>query len=47
MSSLVLARRPTAALVTTLGLAGLAWVVALREMDGMDMGYATELGSAT
>jgi predicted metal-binding membrane protein len=46
MSGLVLARRPTVALATTLGLAGLAWVVALREMDGMDMGYATELGSA-
>jgi predicted metal-binding membrane protein len=46
MSGLVLARRPTVALVTTLGLSGLAWVVALREMDGMDMGYATELGSA-
>jgi predicted metal-binding membrane protein len=37
----------TAALVTTLGLAAVAWVVALRQMDGMDMGYATELGSAT
>jgi predicted metal-binding membrane protein len=30
----------------TLGLAALAWVVALRQMGGMDMGYATELGSA-
>jgi predicted metal-binding membrane protein len=36
----------TGALVTTLGLAGLAWLIALHEMDGMDMGYATELGSA-
>ncbi len=46
MSSLALARRSTGALAITLGLAALAWVVALREMDGMDMGYATELGSA-
>jgi predicted metal-binding membrane protein len=46
MSGLVLTRRPAGALVTTLGLSALAWVVALREMDGMDMGYATELGSA-
>jgi predicted metal-binding membrane protein len=46
MSGLVLSRRPAGALVTTLGLSALAWVVALREMDGMDMGYATELGSA-
>jgi predicted metal-binding membrane protein len=37
----------TAALAATLGLAALAWVVALRQMDGMDMGYATELGPAT
>ena len=37
----------TAALVTTLGLAAVAWLLALRQMDGMDMGYATELGSAT
>jgi predicted metal-binding membrane protein len=36
----------TGALAATLGLAGLAWLVALHEMDGMDMGYATELGSA-
>jgi predicted metal-binding membrane protein len=36
----------TGALVTTLGLAVLAWLIALHEMDGMDMGYATELGSA-
>jgi predicted metal-binding membrane protein len=46
MSSLALSRRPTGALLTTLGLAGLAWLIALHEMDGMDMGYATELGSA-
>jgi predicted metal-binding membrane protein len=30
-----------------LGLAAVAWLIALRDMDGMDMGYATELGSAT
>jgi predicted metal-binding membrane protein len=28
-----------------LGLAAASWVVALRQMDGMDMGVATELGS--
>jgi NAD(P)-dependent dehydrogenase (short-subunit alcohol dehydrogenase family) len=37
---------PTAAaLAATLGLAAAAWVVAVRQMDGMDMGVATELGS--
>jgi predicted metal-binding membrane protein len=30
-----------------LALAALAWIVSLHEMSGMDMGYATELGSAT
>src|SRR5438128_5792185 len=34
-----------AALTATLGLAAASWVVAVREMDGMDMGVATELGS--
>ena len=34
-----------AALTTTLGLAAAAWVVAVRQMDGMDMGVATQLGS--
>jgi predicted metal-binding membrane protein len=29
----------------TLGLAGASWIVAVRQMDGMDMGAATELGS--
>jgi hypothetical protein len=28
-----------------LALAAAAWVVAVRQMDGMDMGVATELGS--
>jgi predicted metal-binding membrane protein len=36
---------PAAALVGTLGLAAAGWVVAVRRMDGMDMGVATELGS--
>jgi predicted metal-binding membrane protein len=35
----------TAALTATLGLAAAAWVVAVRQMDGMDMGVATRLGS--
>jgi len=33
------------ALAATLGLAAAAWIVALRLMNGMDMGVATELGS--
>ncbi len=33
------------ALTGTLGLAGAAWVVAVRQMSGMDMGVATRLGS--
>jgi predicted metal-binding membrane protein len=32
-------------LTATLGLAAAAWVVAVRQMDGMDMGVATGLGS--
>ena len=34
-----------AALTVTLGLAAVAWVVAVRQMSGMDMGVATRLGS--
>ena len=34
-----------AALTATLGLAAASWVVAVRQMDGMDMGVATRLGS--
>jgi predicted metal-binding membrane protein len=34
-----------AALMATLGLAAASWVVALRQMNGMDMGVATPLGS--
>ena len=33
------------ALTATLGLAAASWVVAIRQMDGMDMGVATPLGS--
>jgi predicted metal-binding membrane protein len=39
------ATRTTAAALTMLGLAGASWVVAVVQMDGMDMGVATELGS--
>jgi predicted metal-binding membrane protein len=35
----------TAALTATLGLAAACWVIAVRQMNGMDMGVATELGS--
>ena len=31
--------------IATLGVAAVAWVVTLRQMNGMDMGGATELGS--
>jgi len=34
-----------AVLMATLGLAAASWVVALRQMNGMDMGVATQLGS--
>ena len=34
-----------AALTGTLGLAAASWVVAVRQMHGMDMGVATRLGS--
>jgi predicted metal-binding membrane protein len=36
-----------AALAATLVLAAAAWVVAVRQMEGMNMGVATELGSFT
>jgi predicted metal-binding membrane protein len=35
----------TAALAATAGLAAAAWVIAVRQMHGMDMGAATRLGS--
>ena len=34
-----------AALAATLGLAAACWVIAVRQMNGMDMGTATQLGS--
>src|SRR5580700_10760799 len=34
-----------AALTATLGLAAASWVVVVRQMNGMDMGVATRLGS--
>jgi predicted metal-binding membrane protein len=34
-----------AGLMVTLGIAGASWVVAIRQMTGMDMGVATRLGS--
>jgi predicted metal-binding membrane protein len=34
-----------AALMATLGVAAASWVVAVRQMNGMDMGVATQLGS--
>jgi predicted metal-binding membrane protein len=34
-----------AALAVTLGVAAASWVVAVRQMSGMDMGVATQLGS--
>jgi predicted metal-binding membrane protein len=39
------AKLQRAALTTTLALAAAAWVVAVRQMHGMNMGVATELGS--
>jgi len=39
------AYRTGAPLTATLGLAALAWVVTVRQMHGMDMGVATQLGS--
>ena len=39
------AYRTGAPLAATLGLAAAAWVITVRQMRGMDMGVATELGS--
>src|SRR5258706_15375567 len=39
------AYRTGAPLAATLGLSALAWVVTVRQMHGMDMGVATQLGS--
>jgi predicted metal-binding membrane protein len=38
-------RDAAAVLAATLGLAAAAWLVAVRQMNGMDMGVATQLGS--
>jgi hypothetical protein len=43
--STTMASGRTAALAVTLGLAAASWVVAVRQMNGMDMSVATELGS--
>jgi hypothetical protein len=37
--------KTTVALAGTLVFAGACWVVAVRQMSGMDMGASTELGS--
>ena len=37
--------RSAVALTATLGLAAACWVIALRQMSGMDMGVSTQLGS--
>jgi predicted metal-binding membrane protein len=37
--------RSRQAALATLGVAAASWLVAVREMDGMDMGVATDLGS--
>jgi len=42
---MTVAYRTVAPLAATLGLAALAWVVTVRQMRGMDMGVATQLGS--
>src|SRR5260370_3885542 len=39
------APRAAAALAATLGLSAAAWVVTVRQMQGLDMGVATPLGS--
>ncbi len=39
------AAAPAATLTATLGLAAACWVVAVRQMSGMDMGVATRLGT--
>ncbi len=40
-----LVRTKAAALATTLGVAAGCWILAVRQMNGMDMGVATQLGS--
>ena len=43
--NMTVAYRTRTALAVTLGLAGAAWIVTVRQMHGMDMGVATSLGS--
>src|SRR5438270_892423 len=43
--NMTVAYRTVAPLAATLGLAALAWVVTVRQMHGIDMGVATQLGS--
>src|SRR5712692_8553581 len=45
LAVLATAGETAAALTATLGLAAASWVVAVRQMNGMDMGVATQLGS--
>lgn len=45
MTSAAPKARVGTALVTTLGLAAAAWIVTVRQMHGMDMGVATQLGT--
>jgi predicted metal-binding membrane protein len=40
-----IARVRSSALTATLGIAAASWLVAIRQMNGMDMGVATRLGS--
>jgi predicted metal-binding membrane protein len=44
-SPVTLTRQSTLALTATLGVATACWVIALRQMSGMDMGVSTHLGS--
>ena len=44
-SAVLRAPATATALAATLGLAAASWVVAIRQMNGMDMGVATKLGS--
>ena len=45
-SHLTRAGATVAAVTATLALAGASWFVAVRQMDGMDTGVSTELGSS-
>jgi predicted metal-binding membrane protein len=45
MVASVVSARTAAALTSTVGFAAVCWVVAVRQMSGMDMGASTDLGS--